>query len=884
MQSRWVMKALSTIFTIIALPLYASTGTQSEVAFTPGTGVLSTASNPVAVGETYILVGLPSASFAKSSGGPTIVGAGEVQVFNKATGALVRKLRSPAPSTSAAFGRSVCIQGNRAFILDLNTRVNAVDIPTGKTLWQHKPSEGGGSSQVQYGVVDSLAVDGGVLLAGMSKAWWIEYPLLNFYKEQGLVARMDVTTGAIFPGLSAPTGEEAAGFGSSVAIASPLMVVGEPNRDESGLSNSGRVVIFFDASTRYAIAAPTPAAEDRFGAAVAIAQQWVLVGAPGYDGAGKPSVGRVYVFDKATHALVKELAAPAALPAGAGFGGSLSASFGPMVVIGANGTTWLYDVATDQLAVLGAFNPSIAGYGRSGVIYGSTAVVIDPTATGGSAQTGRVFRYSNVGRGWGDAQLVAKTKSAAPQAGTGTLFSGFGQTAASTMGDVMQVGTMNGGGTTAATDTGIWSTLSGMPELLIREGDSYVTHKLAAPTAPNFTPEGRGIFLARFVGSKEQNVLFDDGNTVTNVLSEQADILTNGGWERVNKLLDVVSCPMAAGNATVAYTAKLGFANVTASNDSRIGTRNASLLKDEAREGAASPVVGLNYGQINPRVAGNGGRVAFVAALSSAPTTSNSVLVAKTTGMNDAKVVARKGDPAPGASNAKFSSFVSETLNSSAVVFRAALSGGASGVTSGVWKGIFQGANSLVTPLAIRMDQAPGTAVGVKFSRFLNLYISDAGAIAIRAQVTGTGVTTSNDVGVWVIANGQMSLVLREGSYVGGGRGAKVASIQQFALGSSGHYAALVSLSGVSAVTNQALLTGSVLGNHTTLWLPEVAAQKGTLIDLPSPSLLKGLSLAANHLDSTGAGTKGNAQLTSTHGVVFTATFADHAELRFGRP
>ena len=78
-----------------------------------------------------------------------------------------------------------------------------------------------------------------------------------------------------------------------------------------------------------------------------------------------------------------------------------------------------------------------------------------------------------------------------------------------------------------------------------------------------------------------------------NTSSEQSDVLTNGGWERVNKLLDVVSCPMTAGNATVAYTAKNGFANVTASNDSRIGTRNASLLKDEAREGKASPVAGL---------------------------------------------------------------------------------------------------------------------------------------------------------------------------------------------------------------------------------------------------------------------------------------------------
>ena len=80
------------------------------------------------------------------------------------------------------------------------------------------------------------------------------------------------------------------------------------------------------------------------------------------------------------------------------------------------------------------------------------------------------------------------------------------------------------------------------------------------------------------------------------------------------------------------------------------------------------------------------------------------------------------------------------------------------------------------------------------FSRFLNLFITEAGAIAIRAQVTGTGVTTGNDLGVWVYSNGQLSLVLRMGSYLVGGGGAKVGSTQQFALGSSGHYAALVQL------------------------------------------------------------------------------------------
>lgn len=88
-------------------------------------------------------------------------------------------------------------------------------------------------------------------------------------------------------------------FGSAVAIAGNLIVVGVPQND-TGASNSGRAYVFdLQGGSPTLVATlnnPTPAADDTFGGSVAIFGNRVVVGAH-RDDTGKPNSGAAYLFD-----------------------------------------------------------------------------------------------------------------------------------------------------------------------------------------------------------------------------------------------------------------------------------------------------------------------------------------------------------------------------------------------------------------------------------------------------------------------------------------------------------------------------------------------------------------------------------------------------------
>jgi outer membrane protein assembly factor BamB len=882
------LASLAVTFTATA-SLRGSTGQASELAFPQGTLALSPSRQAIAISASHILVGLPGASYRATSTGPVLGGAGEVHVFSTVTGQFLRRLRPAAPAAGAAFGSVVAVQGSRAFIVERNNTVCALDINTGKTRWTTVPADDNSTFEIKNGLVTCLAVDGDNLLVGMPLAWSENLPDYGFFFKQGLGARLSCATGIRLGGFNDSPAQENAELSASVAVAGPLILCGSPGYDSGGRTNDGKVLAFLHVTgSKKPIYAPDPASEDRFGTAVAIAQNRILISSPHANVSGKTDNGKVYIYDATTLAHIKTLNPPAALGNNAQFGITMAAS-GPLVVIGSSsstggGSAWLYDVGEDKLAPLphGATGMT-THYGRAVAIHQSSAAVIDPVAVGTNTSQGRVFRFTPLGRGRGDVEVIAATKTAASNTAPGTLYRALGDAAVSPLGKIAHLGTLTGGGTTSRTDNALWSNQDGTHSLLQQEGDLYAARTLSSPTKPFFASDGTGRFLVRYADRAEQNLFVDNGAGAYRSMGEGSSLLINGMLETVGRLHEVVSCPPASGLAAFSYSSRTGVANVTASNDSRIGRRVPNQILDEAREGTASPAPGLNYGQIAPRVASDGGRVAFVAALTGAPSTSNSALVVKTLGVNDAKVAARKGDPAPGAGNAKFSAFLSEAVNGSLLAFRASLSGGASGVTSGVWRYHTSGQAVYLKPVAVRLQQAPGCQAGTVFTRFMSLFITDNGAVAIQAKLTGKGVHAGNDTGVWVHSNDILHLLFREGDTVPGDGGSRIGVLQRFDLDKTTHYAALVSLTGASA-TNQALLNGHLLHANPLGWQPVLALRKGAMIDRPAPMPVKGLGLGKNHLDPTGSGSKGSAKLVNDHGTAFTATFSDTTELLFGRP
>lgn len=193
-----------------------------------------------------------------------------------------------------------------------------------------------------------------------------------------------------------------------------------------------------------------------------------------------------------------------------------------------------------------------------------------------------------------------------------------------------------------------------------------------------------------------------------------------------------------------------------------------------AGPGAASLLDGVTIAAINePRINGNG-KIAVLANFTTgtgSPAASKSddtvILSDLLTSDGSFAIVAREGDVARDEKGAeiagvKFASFVSPVLvTNNAVIFTAKLSGaGKSGTGIWLWDG-----NS--TYLVARTG-SPAQGVipaGPTFKTIGAPLANTSGRVAFTASITGSGVTASNDTGLWTISeDGTIPLLrLREG-------------------------------------------------------------------------------------------------------------------------
>lgn len=148
--------------------------------------------------------------------------------------------------------------------------------------------------------------------------------------------------------LTAPAGAVADAFGTSVAMAGDLLVVGAPNRDQSGKDQAGGAHVFErDPNTGswthlQELAPDTWRGGGQFGRAVAITDEEIFIGEPGFDGAGNSGErlidsGAVYVFLRSpqTGEWVQAQRLQPNTPRDEGYFGSAIAVDDPNLVIGA---------------------------------------------------------------------------------------------------------------------------------------------------------------------------------------------------------------------------------------------------------------------------------------------------------------------------------------------------------------------------------------------------------------------------------------------------------------------------------------------------------------------------------------------------------------------
>ena len=245
---------------------------------------------------------------------------------------------------------------------------------------------------------------------------------------------------------------------------------------------------------------------------------------------------------------------------------------------------------------------------------------------------------------------------------------------------------------------------------------------------------------------------------------DQAPGVPNGVVFR-NDAFSQHPCLSIAARAT--FRAYLAGPGIDPSNDEGIwsGTPGSVVLVARMGDPAPGTAAGVTYAQLWNPVANAVGELAFWGRL-----TGSGVTGANEEGVwigtpGNLSILARSGDPAPGTS-AQFHRFCCTgiTFNSAGeVVLKALLQGAGVGVSNdhGHWAGP-PGGLSLI---AREGDAAPDTPPGVTFRDLAHSVprINRTGEIAFDAGLTGPGVTSANDSGLWTNAPGTVTLIAREG-------------------------------------------------------------------------------------------------------------------------
>ena len=387
--------------------------------------------------------------------------------------------------------------------------------------------------------------------------------------------------------------------------------------------------------------------------------------------------------------------------------------------------------------------------------------------------------------GSGSLSLVARTGIAAPSAPDGV---NFGLNPALELFEPV----INSAGQTAfyggLTDgsVGLWSEGSGSLALVARDGihvpgtPDGVNHSFAVlrdffPDLPYLNDAGQTAFWANLTGSGVDNTndwgVWSEGSGSLGLVARGGSPAP-GTPEGVN----YDSFYYQTGFNDAGQTAFFAFvtgAGVDPSNDQGIWSEGSGSLGLVARSGAPAPGTpsGVTFREFlflstAPVAFNNAGQTAFRAWLTGDGVDDSNEVGIWSEGSGSLELVARQGSPAPGTpGGVNFGGFGAWFVLNDAgqTAFRANLTGAGVDFTNnrGVW---VEGADGLEL-VARTGSTAPGTPSGVNFSGLSRPTLNEAGQVAFRGDLTGTGVNSTNNLGIWATdQTGALQLIARKGN------------------------------------------------------------------------------------------------------------------------
>jgi hypothetical protein len=410
-------------------------------------------------------------------------------------------------------------------------------------------------------------------------------------------------------------------------------------------------------------------------------------------------------------------------------------------------------------------------------------------------------------------RVVALTNREAPNSLPGFLFAEFGSPMINDRGQTAFVaGVKEAANPSQPRQAGIWSEGTGQLEGTVISGP--------APSDPDFTGSLNFAFNDRGrVTFENDGIWVGFGDSIERIVAPGVPVNSDGGFHSftgfsrpaINRQGTVtflgasyynaaILVTNVHGNSVIAETHPSGtspdtqfggfrseppvingsghvaFYAVAAPATRGIWSNSSGELALVAGEGFAAPGLGdgVMFGWMSPQAIDKWGNTLLYSSLSGSSVTSqnNQSLWKQQDGQ--LQLVAREGDQAPTlAFGVEFASLLPPTFSGRMSVandrgdfaFHADLRG--TGVTPENHKSIWAHRGDQLELIARRGEQAPDAALGEVFWKFSTPTISSSGRIAFGAFLTGRGVTSPFDFGIWADdGNGNFQLVVREGDQI----------------------------------------------------------------------------------------------------------------------
>jgi hypothetical protein len=678
---------------------------------------------------------------------------GKAYLFNASTGALLREL---TPTVFGQFGRAVALNGKWAAI--------------------GAAREGGGGAVYLYNLVSGAAPE--------------------------RIGPYDANNDA---------------FGSSLALAGDLIIIGDPENDSGGI-NSGAVHVY-NALTRGHVRTVARSGDFlRYGTSVDASGGKVLIGT-------WRSNPAAFLMDLATDAELS-FSYSGANPS---MGNSVALQ-GNLAIIGApghdlpdedSGSAFCYDARTGQLLYQIA-PPDVTAFDNFGhqVALSGNLAVCSALDDDLGTDAGAVYFVRPVSS---PIPLTTRAKigdyaPGVPQAD----FSTFKAAYMDDLGSIFVHAGLRGPASNGGTDTGIWSTLGPRRfELVLKsrqdlsffgtpDGQSYIGLRVGAISSPVLNNPAAGLFQVTLAGagvtSTNNRVLVRDNGTgaARPVLRTDKAIghgfaVGNPSWNgaRLGSMLRVAQGSVGD-NIIVACALRTGVAGTTNADDSGILVMDhlGNVQNTFLREGHDSP--DGRFGQFaGTTAAGSTDFFAFRAALlPTGQAAKQAVLIAYSQGISTA--IGVQGDVPEQVGGAKYASFSGKSLVDNFACWRATLSG--TGVTTLNNQSLWNESKGLMVRTGDEIE--PGLFVS-RIEKYWGMNQGDDTTqyAVIQVMLRGTGVTTANNRALYlwhkVGAISAYQRLMRSGDPAEGCGAVRIGVIQRVAVHPTGDYAILASLTGM---------------------------------------------------------------------------------------